>query len=525
MHKLVQSHCRVLNPEKGARYRKLKDRLAELDQQIDEGKNSKESSEEYWKLQSEVESLSKYQIPASWQILGALSQLPMDTIPYATDLSLCNIENIAFLKETLLDPLQVSLGNSKKKCFNVHLDLSINQIKDLHDISPVTDMTRSLDVSVNFIKVINNLHNMTNLRVLNISNNEVKKISGLEKCVNLYEIDISGNNVETISGLEALINLKVLNLSNNCIKTLSGLHVCPKLMDLNLSSNELENVDHLSMVPSLTKVNLSENKLVDLPRLSKTIMTLKNLVEVKCIDNPVNEDDAFFFSILANEGISILNNTKVRPDLREHLQKLGKQNDLKLIIDQTVNIFNARNDKAKYYRDQVKKYFKDKLKEFDEQFLEFQEINDDTLNECRQYIQSIMLDPKKAATSWLYTENGIEEWKTIIADNLSKELDVTENRSDQLKDRAQKEANAFSYLQKLKVLSKEQPALWQDLKRKEAANARLEAKEDGKKTVAVTKDAEMEAERQENQLREQKTRQERALKLAVEEEISDIGID
>jgi Leucine-rich repeat (LRR) protein len=87
------------------------------------------------------------------------------------------------------------------------------------------------------------LQKCTQLRVLDVTVNHLTEIKNLHKCSMLVELRASNNRIHKIGmGLSGLANLKVLDLSMNKIKVMEGLSTLISLEKLVLYGNEIVEV-------------------------------------------------------------------------------------------------------------------------------------------------------------------------------------------------------------------------------------------------------------------------------------------
>ena len=79
-----------------------------------------------------------------------------------------------------------------------------------------------LFLNENKIHKIENLNQMSELRLLEIGSNKIKKIENLEENTKLEELWMGRNKIKKIEKLEKLTNLRILSLQDNLISKLSG---------------------------------------------------------------------------------------------------------------------------------------------------------------------------------------------------------------------------------------------------------------------------------------------------------------
>jgi len=96
----------------------------------------------------------------------------------------------------------------------------------------VSKNLRSLNLSLNHLKTIDNLEMLTNLRELKITYNHLTSMDGLSKLVNLRTLILDRNKLKSISGIKNLRKLDRLSLVGNQIKEISPVDSTEPLIDL-----------------------------------------------------------------------------------------------------------------------------------------------------------------------------------------------------------------------------------------------------------------------------------------------------
>lgn len=80
-------------------------------------------------------------------------------------------------------------------------------------------MLEKLELYDNHIEVIQNIHHLSNLKVLDLSFNAIREMISLASCCPLLEeLYIAQNKLRTIEGLEGLVHLRTLDLGANRIR-------------------------------------------------------------------------------------------------------------------------------------------------------------------------------------------------------------------------------------------------------------------------------------------------------------------
>lgn len=87
-----------------------------------------------------------------------------------------------------------------------------------------------------------------NLRTLIISDNVLREITPFmfQKCKSLRSLNLDINQIAKLQNLHNLVNLQELSVQNNKVMVLEGLTSMTKLRRLNLSFNRLSKVEGLS---------------------------------------------------------------------------------------------------------------------------------------------------------------------------------------------------------------------------------------------------------------------------------------
>lgn len=102
---------------------------------------------------------------------------------------------------------------------------------------------KSLDLSGNSFKVMENLHNCVNLMSLDLSYNRISSTARLnERCGNLTQLKLKCNSLTSTDGIDKLYSLEVLDLSGNLISKfaeVSRLSALPFLEALWLADNPI----------------------------------------------------------------------------------------------------------------------------------------------------------------------------------------------------------------------------------------------------------------------------------------------
>ncbi|ODV59511.1 L domain-like protein [Ascoidea rubescens DSM 1968] len=173
-----------------------------------------------------------------------------------------------------------------------HLDLSgncINHLCNLHGLTSLEYLNVSkMDFSFysferSFLK-IGDISYLKSLKVLNASNNSLSKIDKtLNQLSSLSSLNLSGNFIKVIENIDKLTNLKKLDLSYNLIASIKPINpiCCLKinLVYLNLNYNCINEIKGICQLDNLKYLFLTRNYIngLDLEQL-RVLKNLKNLV-------------------------------------------------------------------------------------------------------------------------------------------------------------------------------------------------------------------------------------------------------
>lgn len=121
-----------------------------------------------------------------------------------------------------------------------------------------------LNLRDNNITVIDRSVNLApQIKTLLLSENSLKTIENLEGLSNLSVLELSDNKMETIDALHTKLGqITRLDLANNKVRSLSGCSKLYSLVNLNVSCNkicDMDNVLPVSNLPCLESLNLQGN--------------------------------------------------------------------------------------------------------------------------------------------------------------------------------------------------------------------------------------------------------------------------
>ncbi|ERM98373.1 hypothetical protein AMTR_s00072p00029700 [Amborella trichopoda] len=122
----------------------------------------------------------------------------------------------------------------------------------------------TLNLSKNFISIIEGLRELTRLRVLDLRYNRISRIGhGLASCSSLKELYLAGNKISEVEGLHRLLKLNVLDLSFNKISTAKSLGQ----LAANYSSLQAINLEGNPAQKNMGEEQLKKSLLTLLPNL------------------------------------------------------------------------------------------------------------------------------------------------------------------------------------------------------------------------------------------------------------------
>uniref|UniRef100_A0A4W3GW19 Leucine-rich repeat-containing protein 23 n=1 Tax=Callorhinchus milii TaxID=7868 RepID=A0A4W3GW19_CALMI len=194
-----------------------------------------------------------------------------------------------------------------------YVDISINYLKD---ISPLSNLTHLLWIhgddnllssaqlsDLPYLQVASFAHNRIKdtegighplLESLNLIGNEIHTISGLDgnKLNKLHTLELRGNRLERTAGLY-IPSLRKLYLASNGLTNISGLERLENLQTLHLRDNLLEHLDSFTGgMKSLQYLNLRGNIIADVSEVNN-LQNLPSLRALVLAENPCAEDDHY----------------------------------------------------------------------------------------------------------------------------------------------------------------------------------------------------------------------------------------
>ena len=157
---------------------------------------------------------------------------------------------------------------------------------DIHQLDK-DGMLKSMDLQSGYIKSVEPLKVLTNLRQLNLMSgnfNSNNQLASLNELPLLEKLDLDDNYISDLDTLQTNTHLTHLSLSGNELKNLKFLKSFPNLDSLDISRNQLITLSYLPEMEKLRVLRLSGNPITNIGKLSK----LKNLKELS-LDNLVNK--------------------------------------------------------------------------------------------------------------------------------------------------------------------------------------------------------------------------------------------
>jgi len=116
----------------------------------------------------------------------------------------------------------------------VHVGLSSTEVKDIHQLNALTNLTR-----------------------LNLSSTQVNDLSPIKDLLKLEELYLINTNVTDLSPIESFVGLESLDLSNSSISDLTPLKGLSKLKDLELSHTQVQDISSTALLRSSFLCQLS----------------------------------------------------------------------------------------------------------------------------------------------------------------------------------------------------------------------------------------------------------------------------
>jgi hypothetical protein len=203
---------------------------------------------------------------------------------------------------------------------------SLNLAKSkVTDLSPIRNLTELTDLSLSGTKTedITALRYSSKLTNLSISNTAVTDISVIEKMPELQQLDLSGTNLLSYAAIERAEKLQRLNLKASGISSLLPLDSLRELVELNLSNTTVTNLSSLATLQNLNVLKLDSTKIADLGALKNMIgltelyvnytlvsdlsplQDLPNLRRIYCDHTPIKREVAETF-MTSNPSVLVI---------------------------------------------------------------------------------------------------------------------------------------------------------------------------------------------------------------------------
>ncbi|XP_072333692.1 leucine-rich repeat-containing protein 23 [Scyliorhinus torazame] len=274
---------------------------------------------------------------------------------------------IEILSECL--SLLCKTGNGLAHAY-VRVDLKDRGLTDINALRPFIHL-RYLDVSMNFLRDLSSLTNLSHLlwlcadenyltsayiedlpflqvasmaknrirdtegighpllESLNLIENQIREVSGLDpnKLTRLHTLELRGNMLESTEGIN-LPNLQNLYLAGNSINRLEGLEVLTGLRTLHLRDNHLESLQGFSAsMASLQYINFRGNLIVKIQEM-KHLQCLPALRALIIAENPCTEEESYRLeTLLLLRKLERLDKEGFSTDDRLEAEEIHKQRE------------------------------------------------------------------------------------------------------------------------------------------------------------------------------------------------------
>lgn len=189
-------------------------------------------------------------------------------------------------EKTFLFPPKVEISGSHRGIKHIDLSRSIPYSSDLQLLHRIT----LFDLSHNELRVLKDLHPLSNLQQLDVSHNRISSISHLPSSI--VKLNLSHNDLPRLNGLCDLVHLKELNVSFNKLTNLTGLHSRIPLKVLSAEYNGIQHTLGIDEMTSLEVLSLSHNQIKDADELH-FLPSCPSLRELTLTENPVARHKAY----------------------------------------------------------------------------------------------------------------------------------------------------------------------------------------------------------------------------------------
>ena len=140
-----------------------------------------------------------------------------------------------------------------KECYLINVGIS--NCEDIENVENLTDIT-ILNLHCNKLASLQGLPKFELLTELNLSSNEFHDVNvpELVHLPNLRSLDMSGNYIKNLDDLPYIPSIEVFSVAFNQISSLNGLDGFPYLQNLDIRGNSLEHVDSFASVQVLSSL-------------------------------------------------------------------------------------------------------------------------------------------------------------------------------------------------------------------------------------------------------------------------------
>ncbi|GBG24964.1 Leucine-rich repeat-containing protein 7 [Hondaea fermentalgiana] len=359
----------------------------------------------------------------------------------------------------------------------VHIDASLNYFESIPNaFETCAAGLRSLDLSLNQIRRPHSVAVFAGLTVLKMARNGIEALPDnfVSGCTHLCELDLSCNKLSTLPRLDELVNLRSLNLRGNQFAVLQGVATLRSLESLNLASNMLQDIADLARVQTLCTLDLASNQLDDLLEVRDIILCLPKLEELKLLGNPVSRERNYRMVIYENPSIVKFDSAKVTKGARDQWKQRKLQADMNHIVHETSTHYMRWIEMEARQKQAALDMLRKREQEIENAFVAYRKSMEAELEECIQYIQDLAENPHEYDASFLGSIDGHKQWQAYLdaadaARAKTHEEELLRLRSA-LEQRVLIKAETDAYAGKLRLLARERPSVWQDIKRKELAS-------------------------------------------------------
>ncbi len=165
----------------------------------------------------------------------------------------------------------VHLGDIKKITSTDSLDLNENPyIRSIEPLAQLNDL-RYLNLSNTNISDISPLRNLTELSDVDLSGTQVSDLSPLRYATPLYRLNVSSTAIDSLSILRRLPDLKVLEARGVKVRDFSPLTEVDSLFVLDLSHTVIADLSPIESLTNLSQLNISRTEVSDLSKVSKLL--------------------------------------------------------------------------------------------------------------------------------------------------------------------------------------------------------------------------------------------------------------